>query len=1203
MSKILGIDTGTNSLGWAIVERDDSHKYHLLDHGTHVFQEGVKIEQGIESSKAAERTAHRSLRRHYWRRKLRKIRLLTILSENNLCPSLTKAVLREWREGKSYPQDEAFMAWQRTEDKSDINPYAYRYRCLTENLDLNELSQRYILGRALYHINQRRGFLSNRKETSRESEDGKVKAGISDLTNEILESGCSYLGEYFYHLYQKGERIRAHYTARSEHYLAEFKAICAKQELSDDLVAKLESAIFTQRPLKSQKSQVGKCIFEPKKSRCPVSHPLYEEFRMYSFINNIKVQTPDDCDLRPLNASEVQAILPLFYRKTKTSFAFEEIAKKISGGRKNTYSYYKDANEFPYRFNYHMDTTVSGCPVTAGLMSVFGDDWLPSACETYVLVEGKTEQDILNDIWHALFFYDNEEKLCEFAKTRLQLSEDKAKSFSKISVPQEYAALSLKAINKILPYLKEYGLIYSEAVFLANLGEIIPTYLWCEEVSRNSIIKGVIDKMHRGEGLVEGRVKAYLKDRYSVTDKDLEKLYHPSMIETYPQQKPNSEGIYQLGSPRINSVRNPMAMRSLFRVRHIVNTLLRDGKIDKDTIIHIEFSRDLNDTNKRKAIKDHQSDNEKNRESCRKKINELLVAEGIVREPSDTDILKYQLWEEQEHRCLYTGETIGLVDFLGSNPKYDIEHTVPQSVGGDSTKMNLTLCQSRFNREVKKAKLPSQLANHNEILPRIAHWKKNYEDLDKQIRKLKGSRASDKEQKDKIITKRHKLTIERDYWKGKYERFIMTSVPEGFSRRQGTDISVISRYARLYLKSVFDKVFIVKGIATSDFRKIWGIQEEYTKKERINHVHHCIDAITIACIGPYEYGQLANYYHELEANRWFGMKKPQFTKPWPIFTEDIKSIQNDLIVTHHTQDNMPKIGKRRVLTSTGKVLTQGDAARGPLHLDTYYGAIQKDGEVKYVVRKSLESLKTKDIGNIVDDEVRRIVGEACKKHGDLKKAVQADDVWMNKEKGVRINKVRIYARSVTRPVNIRKQRDLSVHEYKHQYHVMNDRNYMMAIYVGKNEKGREKREFQIFSVFDAAEYYKKSNGEKSGISLAPQYSERGYKLAYQLKVGTMVLLYENSPEEIWECSKVELKNRLYKVTGMSSMVISKYTYGVILMTFHQEAKPSTQLKIVNGEYKYKDTPDSLLKMLHTQIKGLIEGQDFAISETGEIKFL
>lgn len=139
------------------------------------------------------------------------------------------------------------------------------------------------------------------------------------------------------------------------------------------------------------------------------------------------------------------------------------------------------------------------------------------------------------------------------------------------------------------------------------------------------------------------------------------------------------------------------------------------------------------------------------------------------------------MWEEQNHHCLYTGEEICLTDFLGSNPKYDIEHTIPRSVGGDTTMMNLTLCQSRFNREVKKAQLPSQLSNHEEILERIAPWKEKYEQLSSQIRKKKGIHPIDKESKDRLIRERHKLTLERDYWRGKYERFTMTEVPEGFS--------------------------------------------------------------------------------------------------------------------------------------------------------------------------------------------------------------------------------------------------------------------------------------------------------------------------------------------------------------------------------------------------------------------------------------
>lgn len=1204
MDKILGIDTGTNSLGWAIVEKTDNGDYKLLEHGTNIFQEGVKIEKGIESSKAAERTEHRSARKHYWRRKVRKIRLLTILIANRLCPPLDKQDLRDWRTKKLYPQNELFMNWQHTEDKENVNPYHFRYMCLTQKLDLTDITQRYILGRALYHLNQRRGFLSNRKESTKE-EDGKVKQDISQLTEDMKEAGCEYLGEYFYYLYQKGEKIRSHYTSRNEHYLTEFHAICKKQQLDEELVAKLEKAIFYQRPLKSQKQQVGKCTFETRKTRCPMSHPLYEDYRMYSFINNIKIQTPKDYDLRPLTKEEKDNIIPLFLRKSKSTFLFEDIAKKLAG--KKNYCHVSDKVDKPYKFNYYMDTSVSGCPVNARLAEIFGENWLDGICEVYTLAKQKSRTEIMNDIWHALFFYDDEGKLKDFAMNRLQLSEEDAEKFCKINLPQDYASLSLKAIKKILPFLKDYGLIYSEAIFLANLCEVLPGYIWNQKEMREAAIESVIEVMHEEHSGIDGmtteqRVKQFLKERYGADDKLLNKLYHPSMLDIYPRQRPNDEGIYQLGSPRINSVRNPMAMHSLFRLRKVVNLLLKEGKIDENTTIHIEFSRDLNDANRRKAIQADQRENEKNREECRKKIVELYKDLGITREPSDTDILKYQLWEEQSHKCLYTGDEIGLKDFLGENPRYDIEHTVPRSAGGDSTKMNLTLCQNRFNREIKKAQLPSQLANHEEILQRIERWKEIYVELDKRIRKLKGKHFTTKGAKDDNIQHRHQLMLQRDYWRGKYQRFMMKEVPEGFSRRQGTDISVISRYARLYLKSVFRHVYIVKGIATSDFRKIWGIQEEYTKKERVNHVHHCIDAITIGCIGLNEYGKLANYYHDLEDHEKYGMAKPQFPKPWVTFVDDIKHIQDELFIAHYTQDNMLKSAKRRINTPQGRILAKGDVARGSLHLDIYYGAIEKNGEIKYVVRKSLAKLDEKDIKNIVDDEVRNKVEKAIAEYGNLKKAVEAGGVWMNREKGVRINKVRIFTGSVTRPINIRQQRDVSRHEYKRQFHVQNDRNYMMAIYIGRDARGKEKREFEIVNLITAGNFYRRSNDrEIVGNSIIPLTSKSGYELVYKLKIGNLVLLYEETPEEVWELDKKGMQRRLYKITSMSSMVISSYCYGIIVLTHHQEARPGTEVKIKNGLYKQNEEFRFGVKLLHTQFKALVESVDFELNDLGEIK--
>ena len=1211
MEKILGIDTGTNSLGWAIVERD-GEGCRLVDKGVSIFQEGVKEEKGIESSKAAERTQHRSVRVGYYRRKLRKIRLLRVMSDYGLCPPLSSEQLSLWRLKKTYPDSDLFKAWQMTDDKENRNPYAFRHRCLHEKLDMKTPSDRYVLGRALYHINQRRGFLSNRKEQNGD-DDGTVKTAIGDLSAEMKAAGCEYLGDYFYLLYGKGERIRKHYTARNEHYLAEFRAICAKQCLDKDLANRLEHAIFDQRPLKSQKGQVGHCVFEKNKTKCPASHPLYEEYRMLTFLNNIKISV-NQKPLRPLNEEERSKAMPVFYRKT--DFTFEDIAKKIAP--KKLYAYIEDNRQMPYCFNFPMDTPVSCCPVTSRLKDIFGENWLDGVCEVYTLGENKKNKttksrlQILNDVWHALFFFSDDDKLAEFAKTRLQLDEEEAKKFSDIRVPSDYAALSLKAICKTLPYLRR-GLIYSHAVFLANLCEVMPSYEWnnpeMREVAIDKIIAVIDECAHKNDGrTLETCIKDYLKTEYNVTDEALQTLYHPSMMETYQHQKPNDNNVYQLGSPRISSVRNPMAMRSMFRLRKLVNRLLAEGKVDEHTVVNIEFARELNDANKRKAITADNRDNQKVRDEARKTIARLYAQEtGRTIEPTETDILKYLLWEEQEHLCIYTGKNIGLADFIGPNPRYDIEHTIPRSVGGDSTRMNLTLCDSRFNREEKGTRLPSQLPNREDILQRISHWKEKYENLDKQIRKVRTRGITTKDAKDRLIQKRHRLVLQRDYWRGKYERFRMTEVPEGFSRRQGTDISVISRYARLYLKSVFQQVYTVKGIATSDFRKIWGLQDIYAKKERTNHVHHCIDAIVIACIGRGEYAKLAQYYHDEESHQWFGTTKASFAKPWPTFTEDVKNVENEILVSHYTPDNMHKQGNRRIRIS-GKggnksatyVQAKGDAARGSLHKDTYYGAIEVNDEVKYVLRKSLATLEEKDVKNIVDDTVRAIIEKAIAEKG-FKEAV-AGTIWMNEEKQIPIKKVRCYVPSVTNPLHIRRQRDVSEKDYKRQFHVANDLNYMLALYIGKNEKGKEKRDFELVNMIEAAKYYKASNNKESAdYGIVPQKSSHNYPLAYTLKIGTMVLLYENSPEEVWNATKEELSRRLYKVIGLSSMTVSGHIYGIVILRFHKEARPSGDIKTKNGAYKQGEELRPGIVMLHSQIRALVQGRHFEINELGEIK--
>ena len=1202
--RILGLDTGTNSLGWAVVDRYDDNHYELVKKGVLIFQEGVKVEKGVESSKAADRTSHRALRRQYFRRRLRKIEVLKVLVRHNLCPALSDEDLKLWHTRKIYPAKPEFMEWQRTSDEEDKNPYHCRYICTSQSLDLNKQEDRHILGRAMYHLAQRRGFLSNRLDNSEDnSEKSTVKKSIKELSKKISEAGCCYLGEYFYKIYKEEgntAKIRSTYTDRENHYLMEFEAICQKQNLSDELRQELRRALYFQRPLKSQRQSVGKCTFEKGKARVSTSHYAFEEFRMLSFINNIRICTPYDIDgPRPLNADEIKKIESCFYRKSKANF--EDIAKAIAG--KGNYMTSGENTGKPYVFNYRMTQGVSGCPTIAQLRSIFGENWMEGIAETYTQnarKDGtpKTLEEMADDIWNVLFFFDSESKLKEFATDKLQLDDKRATEFSKIHLNRDYASLSLKAVRNILPFLR-MGMLYSHAVFMGNIPQIVGKDIWNDNTHRQHILDEVArltniptDKEQGQRQTTEFCIKDFLMQEYGVTKERLENLYHPSMIETYPDPRPNKDGVILLGSPRTNAVRNPMAMRSLHQLRKIINSLILEGLIDHSTIVHIEYARELNNANQRAAINQWQRDLEKKHKQYAEEIRKL----GI--EPTKTDILKYQLWEEQKHICLYTGNEIWERDFLGASPAYDIEHTIPQSAGGDSTQENMTLCDSKFNRDVKRAQLPSQLSNHEAILECIKDWKEKADDLSKQIDKLSHGRSSDKASNDKRIQKKNRLKIERDYWRGKYERFVMTEVPEGFARRQGAGIGLVSKYAGLYLKSYFKsidnperrQIYSIKGATTAEFRKMWGIQDMYEKKSRDSHTHHCIDAIVIACIGKREYDAMGQYYHQQEDFRYGRADKPHFPKPWASFTEDLKAISEEQIVVHDTPDNMPKKASRKVeVKGHGKVVAKGDSARSSLHNDKHYAAIERNGEIYYVIRRSLSELKTKaDIDKIVDETVRNKVLQAVE--GKNYSQGITENIYMNEEKKILIKKVRCYAPTVTQPLHIRHHRDQSNREYKQEYHVANEYNYCMAIYEDE-VKGYLKRKHKIVNMLEAARYF---NGTQ--LETIPE-TYNGLKLKYLLRKGTKILLLEKG-EQVENMDYLKnLHTRLYYITKLEKD-------GRLTVCNNKESRQMKELgKYLSASpFSCHEETRPLIHISLNKFDFLVEGYDFTINPLGEIKF-
>ena len=386
---------GTNSLGWSIIEDQK-----IIDAGVVIFEQGIPLDQGKEAatSPAADRRGFRAMRRLKFRRRLRKYHTLKILIENGMCP-LSLDELQAWiRKGVFPVMNQEFIQWLNS--TLEKNPYAYRANAVRVTLAPMEV------GRAFYHLALRRGFKSSRKDTAQEEENDKnlseFKQGIRKVTEELKKHGDCTVGEFFYELLKQGKKVRRDWrVGRVEHYEPEFRTICAVQKIPADVEKKLYQAIFSQRPLRSQKHLVGNCTLETKRPRCMTGHPFFERYRMLAFINSIKI-TQDGENSRFLNDEERKKIQNAFFVK-EPSFKFEKIIK-------NLYPKYKKDGSARY-FNYNPDKTVSSCPVTHQLQKVLDTDDLFSWNRTYTGRDGRERVMDYQTLFDALTYFDDESRL------------------------------------------------------------------------------------------------------------------------------------------------------------------------------------------------------------------------------------------------------------------------------------------------------------------------------------------------------------------------------------------------------------------------------------------------------------------------------------------------------------------------------------------------------------------------------------------------------------------------------------------------------------------------------------------------------------------------------------------------------------------------------------------------------------------------
>ncbi len=1376
MEKILGIDLGTNSIGWAIREINSELDNQIIDKGVLTFDKGVAEDKSGEHPMVQKRTESRGKRRNYQAEKYRKWTLLEILITNKMCP-LKIEELNEWRHykkglGRKYPKSEKFIQWLRFDFDGDGKPdferfgYSkhesfYLFRSLIVDESKKEIfnEEPNIIGRVLYQLVQRRGYNdggeieeNEKNELSKTIMKGGGEAGALGA-NEIEPYIDKFktLGAALYNIQkEQNVRIRKRYNLRSR-YEAELKEICRIHDI-EQLYKPFWGSIVWQRPLRSQKGLVGICTFENNKSRCPICHPLYEEYRTWVFINNLKIKpiNQEEENQKKLQEILITLVYPEFY-KAASDFKLTVIKKKLEKVG------YQITAKFPD------DTKVNSVQFLYRIKEIFGEEWkIILGWDNFINNNPKAGNCKYNieDLWHLHFTKTTNKNTGEtgfdflqrFIKEKFDIGEESAKNFAKISLKQGYATLSINAIKKIIPYLQK-GFIYSEAIYLANLPKVLGKQKidedtinhFSEEVRKiisqdkiekkylqivNELINDQLNSENRhgmdsdykldkddfndidkkilsvfgekswGKLLVlekenlkniiaekyliflqkrilsknvfikpeklHNKIFNWISETYSIDRKNIKYLWHPSEQETY-KNAIEINGMKYLGSPEPISkgFKNPMALKTLHKLKRLINYLLEIGKIDEDTRVVIEIARELNDANKRKAIERWQRDRETQNNIYKNQIIEINKECKTSFNENDKNIIdKIRLWEEQERICIYTGKTIGLCDVL-NGAKYDFEHSVPASMCFDNELKNLTIADKTYNQQVKGKKLPSECPNYDSeytfngitykpiiknleyIFGKIITEERKVKgklivtkkfkkiiDLEKTYQEWKDKTSDDKEIKDNIIIKRHYLKMELDYWRYKLQTFTITEYKSAWRNSQLRDTQTITKYSLPFLKTVFKKVEVQKGNITSDFRKIYKIQSRLEKKERTKHSHHAIDAAVLTLIPSAAIrDKILEKYNEANENN---IGYHELPRQWKGFiTDHILRIEDEILINYlpehrtltPTIKQVRKRGKLQFVKqklSDGKwqyktdencrkipLIANGDNIRGQLHKESFFGAIKNEDKIILVERYPISSFTSiKDCKHIIDPKVKELVQNELQKRmneGLSFDKAKLEPIKFHKGNEI-IKKVRCKVAAgrgyltTEKAIAIHEHDFKSKHDYKQNIYAQNEINVFCLYYESVSGK-KINRAFRIVSLFELSKL-----GVRKEVELM---NENYYKSISSGKGENVVEI------PIVQILKVGTKCIFYnehidELKDLNNEELNKRLFRIykfnemgtpnLFLQHHLEARKNDLLD--DGDTSFDSTKSQYrLKIKSDKFSCALEKKDFEVKLDGKIKWL
>ncbi|MDR2991392.1 MAG: type II CRISPR RNA-guided endonuclease Cas9, partial [Burkholderiaceae bacterium] len=844
----------------------------IIKAGVRIFSDGRNPKDG--SSLAVTRRAARTMRRRHDRLLKRKARMMHTLIAHGF-----------------FPADEAARkALER------FDPYALRAKGLDQALTPGEFA------RALFHINQRRGFKSNRKTDKKDNDSGALKAAIKQLHAAIDPQGREgkprTVGEWLHRRDQAGATVRARYRQERitndegktridksyDLYIdraaieAEFDALWAKQaeldsaQFNETARAELKDCLLHQRPLKPVKP--GRCTLMPEEERAPLALPSQQRFRIYQEVNNLRIlgERLQEQSLTLVQRDELAAELD---RKNKLSFTQ---IRKLLGLPGATQFNLEDAKRQEIKGN-----------TTGAILSkqeFFGQAWAQF---------DEVRQDA---IVMRLLTEENEARLVQWLQDETGVDEARAEALANASLPEGYGSLSAKALARILPELRRAVITYDKAVQAAGFAHHSDLGFEFEH--------GSDEVEHVGQRVIESTGE--IKEVYAFKQLPYYGRALPRHV-AFPKDNPRNE------EERYGKIANPTVHIGLNQVRVVVNALIK--RYGRPTEVIVEVARDLKQNREqREKTQEEQARNQKRNQRLRQEAAAILeCSETLVRR---SDIEKLILWEElsanvADRRCPYSGVQISKQMLLKDG--VEIEHILPFSQTLDDSLNNKTVATREANR-IKGNRTPwaarddfavqgwgyQDILNRAELMPKAKRYRFGEDGMQKWLR-------DDKD----------------------------------FLARALNDTKYLSRVAREYLSLICPQgTRVIPGQMTALLRGKFGLNDILGldgKKNRNDHRHHPVDACVI---GVTDQGMMQRFAKASANAREKQLDRLVETMPlpWPTYREHVQRAIDAIWVSHKPDHGY----------------------EGAMMEETSYG-IRRDGSIKQ--RRKADGSTGREISNLI----------------------------------------------------------------------------------------------------------------------------------------------------------------------------------------------------------------------------------------------